>query len=53
LRRAGQACREPAVLGDNPGPQKPADQAQHLSTGDALGDQTHQDPMVDIVKNRR
>ena len=31
------------VPGDDAGPQKPADQAQHLPIGDALGDQTHQD----------
>jgi DNA invertase Pin-like site-specific DNA recombinase len=50
LRSAGQARREPAVLFDDAGPQKPADQAQHLPIGDALGDQAHQDLMVDIVK---
>ena len=50
LRRAGQARREPAVLSDDPGPQKPADQAQHLPIGDALGDQTHQDLVIDIVE---
>ena len=50
LRRAGQARREPAVLGDDAGPQKRADQTQHFAVGDALGDQAHQDLMIDIVE---
>ena len=40
----------PPCCSDNPGPQKPADQAQHLPIGDALGDQTHQDLVIDIVE---
>jgi len=50
LWRAGQARREPAVLFDDAGPQEPADQAQHLAVGDALGDQAQQDLVVDIVE---
>jgi hypothetical protein len=50
LRRAGQARREPAVLFNNPGPQEPADQTQHLTVGDAIGHQAHQDLMIDIIK---
>ena len=50
LRCAGQARREPAMLFDDAGPQEPADQAQHLAVGDALGDQAHQDLVIDIVE---
>ena len=50
LRRAGQARREATMLFDNPGPQERADQAQHLAVGDALGDQAHQDLVIDIVE---
>jgi len=38
------------VLGDDAGPQKRADQAQHLPIGDALGNQSHQDLVIDIVE---
>ena len=50
---AGQARHQATVSLDNPGPQEPADQPQHLAIGDAFFHQTHQDLVVDVVESMR